>query len=64
MKRTSAVSATEQLDGPTVMPVFPASASADFPLFELAVISEGATRPVPINFRITILPIEPVPMKP
>jgi hypothetical protein len=46
------------------MPLFPASARADIPLFELAVISEGETRPVPINFRINMLPIEPVPMKP
>ena len=64
MKRTSAFPATERLDGSAVMPVFPASARADIPDFELAEISSGATRPVPMIFRISMLPIEPVPMNP
>jgi hypothetical protein len=64
MKRTSAFPATEWLDGSAVMPVIPASARAELPDFELAEIPLGATRPVPIIFRINMLPIEPVPMNP
>jgi hypothetical protein len=64
MKRTSAYSATGVLDGAAVMPVVPASARAEMPDFELAIISRGAIMPVPVNFRTSMLPIDPVPMKP
>jgi hypothetical protein len=47
-----------------VIPVLSASARADIPVFELAVMSGGATRPVPINCLISMLPIEPVPINP
>jgi hypothetical protein len=64
MKRIPAWSATAVLDGAAVMPVVSASARAEMPVFELAVISREAIMPVLMNFRISMLPIDPVPINP
>jgi hypothetical protein len=61
-KRTSAPDAAAVLDGAAKMPVFPASERADMPVRELAAISAGEAIPVEMNFRISMLPIDPVPM--
>ncbi len=44
------------------MPVFPPSSRAETPLFELAETVLGTTRPEPINFRTSMLPIDTVPV--
>ena len=50
--------------GAAVIPVNTASSRAEMPVFELAKISAAAIMPDPVNFRTSILPIEPVPMNP